>query len=155
MTIVDPDRPMGTHVFTAMERRSATDMRWSVVTLNDGREQHVPEPHGRKRVDHDQHVESASNDIGAAKAALDRIVIPQEALERMASLDSARSSLIISDEGLSFETGKGTDFIVLLSGEPQGGLKIRRRAPALGRYIYPFDGRSWRRAPFGGSYYAW
>jgi hypothetical protein len=40
---------------------------------------------------------------------------------------SARSSLIISDEELSSETGKGTDFVVLLSGEPQGGITSRRR----------------------------
>jgi hypothetical protein len=40
-----------------------------------------------------------------------------------------RSSLIITDEALSPETGKGTDFVVLLSGEPQGGIKSRRRSP--------------------------
>ena len=39
------------------------------------------------------------------------------------------SSLIISDEGASIETGKDTDFVVLMSGEPQGGLKTRRREP--------------------------
>jgi hypothetical protein len=38
-----------------------------------------------------------------------------------------RSSLIISDEGLSAETGKDTEFVVILSGEPQGSLKLRRR----------------------------
>jgi hypothetical protein len=37
------------------------------------------------------------------------------------------SSLIVSDEGLSLETGKDTDFVVLISGEPQGGIKTRRR----------------------------
>jgi hypothetical protein len=41
-----------------------------------------------------------------------------------------RSSLIVTDEALSSETSKGTDFVVLLSGEPQGGIKYRRRAPA-------------------------
>ena len=40
-----------------------------------------------------------------------------------------RSSLIVTDESLSSETGKGTDFVVLLSGEPQGGIKFRRRSP--------------------------
>jgi len=37
---------------------------------------------------------------------------------------SPRSSLIISDEALSSETGNETDFVVVLSGEPQGGIKI-------------------------------
>ena len=32
------------------------------------------------------------------------------------------------------ETGKGTDFVVLMSGEPQGGIKIRRRRSPYGGY---------------------
>jgi hypothetical protein len=55
---------------------------------------------------------------------------------------SPRSALIISDEALSSETGKDTDFVIVLSDEPQGSLKIRRsaRAPA-GRP--PFWGSTW------------
>jgi hypothetical protein len=33
------------------------------------------------------------------------------------------ASLIVSDEGPSSETGKDTDFMVFMSGEPQGGSK--------------------------------
>jgi hypothetical protein len=40
------------------------------------------------------------------------------------------SSLIVSDEGPSIETGKDTDFVVVMSGEPQGGLSIRRHQTA-------------------------
>jgi hypothetical protein len=140
VTIVDADRPIGTHVFTAMERNSDTDMRWSVVTLEGGRPQGIVDPHG---------------DAGVAKTALDRIVIPQDVSERIAGLASPRSSLIISDEGLSSETGKGTDFIVLLSGEPQGSLKMRRRAPAQARYDSQFDRLPWRRAPSWSRYSVW
>ena len=40
VTILDADRPIGTHVFTAVERtNSDTDMRWSVVSLDGGRPQ--------------------------------------------------------------------------------------------------------------------
>jgi hypothetical protein len=63
------------------------------------------------------------------KAALDRIAIPQDALERISQVVLPGSSLIVSDEGASIETGKDTDFVVLMSGEPQGGLKTRRREP--------------------------
>jgi hypothetical protein len=113
VTILDADRPIGTHVFTAMERTNGdTDMRWSVVSLNGGR------PHGGVVEPH------------AAKTALDRIVIPQDVLDRIGGMASPRSSLIISDEALSPETGNGTDFVVLMSGEPQGSMKIRRRGPA-------------------------
>jgi hypothetical protein len=62
-----------------------------------------------------------------AKAALDRIVIPSDVADRIAGLISPRSSVIVSDEALSPETGKGTDFIVIMSDEPQGGIKFRRR----------------------------
>ena len=68
---------------------------------------------------------------------------------------SPRSSLIVSDEGLSPETGNGTDFIVLLSGEPQGSLAIRRRRPpAEARYEFP-RGRPYWRSPWAGPYSAW
>src|SRR5204863_4063852 len=41
VTIQDADRPIGTHVFTALERTNGdTNMRWSVVSLDGGR------PHG-------------------------------------------------------------------------------------------------------------
>ena len=67
-------------------------------------------------------------DPDSAKAALDRIRIPQDALDRIGNI-MPRSSLIVTDEALSPETGKGTEFVVLLSGEPQGGIKKRRRSP--------------------------
>src|SRR5712671_5267219 len=114
--IKDADRPIGTHLFTVMARTNRdTDMRWSVVSL-DGE--------------------------GGAKGALDRIVIPQDVLDRIAGMASPRSSLIVSDEELSRETGTGTDFVVLMSGEPQGGIKFRRRAPAM-------EARYGRRTPWG------
>jgi hypothetical protein len=155
VTIVDADRPIGTHVFTAMERSSDTDMRWSVVTLEGRRPQGIIDPDGRGHVNRDQDAKLILSDAGVAKSALDRIIIPQDVLERIAGLASPRSSLIISDEGLSSETGKGTDFIVLLSGEPQGSLKIRRRAPAQARYDSQFDRLPWRRARSWGPYYTW
>jgi L,D-transpeptidase catalytic domain len=138
VTILDADRPMGTHVFTAVERiRSDATMRWNVVSL-DGRG-----PHG-------------STDPTGAKAALDRIVIPEEALDRIAGMVSPRSSLIISDEALSSETGKGTDFVILLSGEPQGSIEIRRRSPATEfRYERPRNRASYSRSHLVAPYSSW
>ena len=76
-------------------------------------------------------VEPVPTDADSAKAALDRITIPQDALNRIGGI-APRSSLIVTDEPLSSETGKGTEFVVLLSGEPQGGIKKRRRSPGSG-----------------------
>jgi hypothetical protein len=51
VTIADPDRPIGTHVFTAIERSSDdANLRWSVVSLDGGRPPSgTVEPHGRAR----------------------------------------------------------------------------------------------------------
>jgi lipoprotein-anchoring transpeptidase ErfK/SrfK len=154
VTIVDADHPIGTHIFTAMERTNGdADLRWSVVSLEGRRAPGgVVEPHGA-RGDRDRDLEPMSTDPGGAKAALDRIVIPQDALDRIAEMASPRSSLIISDEPLSPETGNGTDFVVILSGEPQGSMKIRRRGPGTEvRYARQRDRLPYWRSPFAGPY---
>jgi hypothetical protein len=129
-TILDADRPIGTHVFTA-EARTDTGLRWNVVTLDDGHP-------------------------GAAKDALDRIVIPQDVRDRIASTVPPRSSLIISDEALSAETGKGTEFVAVLSNEPQGGIAMRRHTPAPeSRYARQRDRQPYWRSPFGYPFSSW
>ena len=123
------ERPIGTHVFTAMERTNGdTGMRWSVVSL-DAKRPHgdVVEPNAG--ASQDPEGEPIAKEPSDAKTALDRIVIPQD-VHRIAEMASPRSSLIITDEELSSETGKGTDFVVLLNGEPRGGIAVRRRHPA-------------------------
>jgi hypothetical protein len=156
VTIADPDRPIGTHVLTAIERSSGdANLRWSVVSLDGGRPPGgTIEPHGRVRRGSGRDVEPMPTDPDGAKAALDRIVIPQDALDRIAGI-APRSSLIVTDEALSSETGKGTDFVVLLSGEPQGGIKSRRRSPATEfPYARPRDRLFWR-SPFGSPFSTW
>jgi lipoprotein-anchoring transpeptidase ErfK/SrfK len=140
VTILDPDRPIGTHIFTAVERTNGeTNMRWNVVSLKGGGPSDgVAESPDRAGPVHGRDVEPMPADRDSAKSALDRIVIPQDVLDRVAGI-APRSSLIITDEALSSETGKGTDFVVILSGEPQGGLKIRRRSPSLeAQFRYDF-----------------
>ena len=155
VTIRDPDRPIGTHVFTAMEHTSGDNMRWSVVSL-DGRHPEAggraarPQPGGRGDV------EPTLTNPSGADAALDRIVIPQDTFDQVAEMISPRSSLIISDEALSSETGKGTEFVVLMSGEPQGGIKSRRRVPEIEvRYERPGGRPFYWRTPFAGPYSTW
>jgi hypothetical protein len=129
ITILDTDKPIGTHIFTALARTDGdANMRWNVVSLVVRPTDGVVDPQGRTHKGQGRDVESLLTDPGTARSALDRIVIPPEVLERIAGV-APRSSLIITDEALSSETGKGTDFVVVLSGEPQGGIKIRQRTP--------------------------
>jgi hypothetical protein len=93
---------------------------------------------------------SAVSDLDRAKSALDRITIPQESLDFIAEKVSPRSALIISDEPLSPETGASTEFVVTLSGEPQGGLKQRRRSSPT--YEVRYDRPRYWRSPFAGQY---
>src|SRR5256884_830095 len=156
VTIADPDRPIGTHVFTTIER--STDdakVRWSVVSLDGGRPASATvEPHDRARGSIGRDAEPVLTDPDSAKAALDRITIPQDALDRIGGI-VPRSSLIVTDEALSPETGKGTEFVVLLSGEPQGGIKRRRRSPGTEfRYARPRGQPFWR-SPFGSPFSGW
>src|SRR5262245_38610582 len=70
VTIMNADRPIGTHVFTAMEQTSGADLRWSVVSLGSGRPQPgAVAPTARRG---ERHIE-AKPAAPDAKAALDRI----------------------------------------------------------------------------------
>jgi hypothetical protein len=141
ITIQDTDRPIGTHIFTAVERTGAgNDLRWSVVSFVGS---NGDEPNARKG--RDGEVGATATSLIAAKAALERIAIPHDTFDRIAEMVSPRSSLIISDEALSSETGKGTEFVVVMSDEPQGGLKHRRPYP---RIEARYDRLPYWRSPF-------
>lgn len=157
VTIADPDRPIGTHVFTAAERTSDdAKFRWNVVSLLGSKQapSAAAQPHDRTRASASRDTGPVPTDVSGAKAALDRIVIPPDALDRIAAI-APRSSLIVTDEPMSAETGKGTEFVVLLSGEPQGGIKQRRRSPGSEfRHNYSRGEPFWR-SPFGAPFSNW
>jgi L,D-transpeptidase catalytic domain len=156
VTIQDADRPIGTHVFTAIERASGDpNIRWSVISMDGGRPQAgTVEPHRFARGERGREIGPMLTDPDVAKTALDRIVIAQDALDRIAGM-TPRSSLIVTDEAPSSETGNGTEFVVVMSGEPQGGIKFRRRAPPMEfRYARPRGLPFWR-PPFSGSFFSW
>jgi hypothetical protein len=155
VTIADPDRPIGTHLFTAVERLTDdASLRWTVVSLGSGLPTGTVGSPRPARGSSSRTSESMPTDPENAKAALDRIAIPQDALDRIPPV-SARSSLIVTDEALSAETGKGTDFVVLLSGEPQGGIKSRRRNPETEFYAHRRDRLRFWRSPFAGPFWNW
>jgi len=114
VTFEDPNRPLGTHVFTALAvNDDNTTLRWNVVSMPGA----GSAPVKVKKSVKGKHVEPVAAPVvgpaSNATEALDRVTIPQDALERISELMSPGASLIISDKGLGGETGKGTDFIVL------------------------------------------
>jgi len=117
VTIRDPDRPIGTHVFTAMARNEA-GLRWSAVTIDNADD---------------------------ARSALDRITIPQDVRDRIGPTALPRSSIIVSDEPLSQETNYRTEFVAVLSNQPQGGFVTRE--PTLNDAVA--DGTFWSDDGFG------
>ena len=130
VTIRDSETPIGTHVFTAVERADKRGMQWSVVSLVGSSNIGTAETYGPTHKGPEGHAEEM--DLFNAKAALDRIVIPEDTVDRIREMVSPRSSLIISDEGPSSETGRGTEFVIIMSGEPQGGFTNRRHRPEIG-----------------------
>lgn len=132
VTVLDADRPIGTYVFTALEpSHDGTDLRWNAVALNDGDKlSDTGDPHGASSGNHGRDEKPSLTGVSSAKAALDRIVIPQDLLSRIPNI-SPRSSLIVTDEAPSTETGKGTDFVVVMSDAPQGGIKFRQRGSPI------------------------
>jgi hypothetical protein len=147
IVISNPQAPIGTTLFTALGYAGDDGgLRWSALAMYPER--------GNPRLGGGRGAgpQSGRTSPDAAKAALDRIEIPKDALDRINELISPASSLIVSDEGISKETGKGTDFIVLMSGEPQGGIKRRPRNSYVARgedYYGPY------RPPGGGGIFSW
>ena len=121
VTIRNPDKPIGTHVFTAVARNGAglgAGLRWTAVTIDNGDD---------------------------AKDALDRITIPQDVIDRIAPTALPRSSIIVSDEPLSRETNYRTEFVAVLNNQPQGGFLMRR--PTVG--VPVASGNDWGNDGFG------
>jgi hypothetical protein len=113
VAIDDPDRPLGTHVFTAME---VTDsgMRWNLMTIPTDPYAPVDQrDYGRKRSKEPSRPAMQLKPSSTATEALDRIAMPKEAVDRISELLIPGSSLVIADEGLGRETGRYTEFIVL------------------------------------------
>jgi hypothetical protein len=128
VTIRNPDKPIGTHVFTAMARNNA-GLRWTAVTIDNGDD---------------------------AKDALDRITIPKDVLDRIAPTALPRSSIIISDEPLSSETNYRTEFVAVLNNQPQGGFVTRRptvNVPVASGNSFSWNSQPGNARPRAGQYY--
>jgi hypothetical protein len=121
VSIVHPEQPLGTHLFTAIEQNpDGVSFRWLSVTMPKERVAkkktevvHYVTVKGHKVRKVEKVAEPAPAPAATAAEALERIEIPEGARARISALMSPGASLIISDQGLGSETGTETDFIVL------------------------------------------
>ena len=118
VTIRDPDKSIGTTIFIAAHYvNDSADLRWTALSMSKP----------GSAPSRTKHVEAVT-DAQAAKVVLERISIPVDLVEQINEVASPGASLIISDEAMHpRETGNATDFIVVMSELPQGGLTIRPR----------------------------
>jgi hypothetical protein len=121
VTIEQPNEPLGTHVFTAMNLLDDhTTFRWTVVSLpgrpmrrSEDVKQFEKHARGRHGDEDSERAAAEPPPPQTPQQALARIDIPQSAIDYISELMVPGSSLIVSDQGLGDETGEGTDFVVV------------------------------------------
>ena len=128
ITIRDADQPIGTHIFTAFETDADT-LAWTGMTLEmpgggsplkaSAKAPPLPVRPGQEASKSGKARRETSDDgpLAAARAALDRIEIPAEAMRKILPSLQPGSTIMVSDRGPSIETGPGTDIVVLTKGE--------------------------------------
>ncbi|MGD9801871.1 MAG: L,D-transpeptidase family protein [Hyphomicrobiaceae bacterium] len=98
VTIANPEKPLGTHVYTAVEETGATGIRWVAVS--------VP-TNGGERAGRNE----GSHAHSSASEALDRIELSPDVRRLMSERLWPGASIIVSDFGLG-ETNEGTEFVI-------------------------------------------
>jgi hypothetical protein len=118
VSIRDADREIGTHLYVST--RAAEDgsaLHWQAVSMPViGESKSASQKrHDRKAVKTETEAAApeAEPEPETARGALDRVTIPEETSQRLAELAWVGASVIISDNGISGETGDTTDFIIL------------------------------------------
>jgi hypothetical protein len=107
-----PELAIGTHIFTAIDT-ARTAMRWTLVSMPEETTRSEPRKDERKASFQAKPAKIADDAVDRANRVLDRIHIPSDVYDRIFGLLSPGSSLIISDDAVSNETGSDTDFIVV------------------------------------------
>lgn len=112
---------LGTHLYSALGTLDS-GLRWSSVTLPSAQaiqmeRERLARPAQRKNTKGVQIASRGDVDLPemflSAEQALQSVRIPDEAANLIAAALTPGSSLIISDLAQGYETGRGTDFIVL------------------------------------------
>jgi lipoprotein-anchoring transpeptidase ErfK/SrfK len=121
INIAKPNEPIGTHVFTAVAPSDdQATLRWMVVSLEPSstveRTFTAENRASRgKRSRAPEQIDPKMKAMAAARAALDRLELPQEAVERISALVSVGATLIVTEQGLGRREAAAldSDFMVL------------------------------------------
>ena len=146
ITIREPEKPIGTHLFIAVPKETAGSapdrgLRWLVLTLPEGapNEDEI----GARRGGRVNVAAPAKLAPPMAPEALDRIEMPDEVAEKLSEMVWAGAALIVSDNEMSHETTDfaRTDFVVLTGRHTPSyrAAPAYRGAPAYRRARSPFD----------------
>jgi hypothetical protein len=97
ITVSQPHVPMETYVFTANAlAEDGKAFRWTAVSLSDNRR-------------------AAADEAKAARATLDRIALPEEAVARISQMIGVGATLIVTDKGTGrAQAQRDNDFSVVL-----------------------------------------
>jgi len=104
IVIKDPEQPLGTHVYSAVEEMGTSGMRWTAVS--------VPSNGGEGRSHRRGERTEIARPQSSASEALDRIELPADLRRLMGERLWPGASIIVSDFGLG-ETNVGTDFVII------------------------------------------
>jgi lipoprotein-anchoring transpeptidase ErfK/SrfK len=115
VTIRDPDRPLGTHVYIATGiEPDGSAVRWSAVSMpSDGARAETRRGRGKgKPAEAEAETPQAAQPPETAAGALDRIEWPAGVRERVSELLWTGASLTVSDHPRSGEMSEYSDFII-------------------------------------------
>ncbi|HEY0300795.1 MAG TPA: L,D-transpeptidase family protein, partial [Rhizomicrobium sp.] len=117
VTVGKASEPIGTYVFTAVAAGDdQAALRWTVMSLDGAPRAEAPAADMRnvagKRV---ERVDPKLKATAAARAALDRLDLPQDAVDRVADLMSVGATLIVTDKGIGRRAAAAldSDFMIL------------------------------------------
>jgi hypothetical protein len=116
ITIRDPERPLGTHIYTAVDAApDGSSVKWTAISIPaESAPPKDPQEASRSRAkDKEEQPPAPGHVPETAAGALDRLELPEGARERIAELLWTGGSMIVSDQPRSYEMGEYTDFIVL------------------------------------------
>jgi hypothetical protein len=118
VTIREPEKPLGTHLYIAMPPEpnapgGSAALNWMVLSIPEASVDSSGETKKRRRRYDEDDAPRAPGPVASASEALDRIELPAEVEGKISEMLWAGGSLLVSDKGMSGETGDHTDFVIL------------------------------------------